>query len=248
MIGSKAFGEELRQPEEEARAACRSAARARSPWRRSTSEYQVKRRMPWSSSPRFANGSSDVRLARLPGLARATAGVGAHVALASAQSATHARRCPSSGRTHAVDRRVADLAFHRARVIVGSLLAAFSPSGCGPRTTSAYASGSFGSNVTPSNSVSGLSFGPPCVYAELLHRLFVEVGAHHLLGDARVVGRPSTMPQRRNCVSHHDRVLRLRVVAVALAEDHVVRVLASCGRRRSRSCPAGGRGSAPAGS
>src|SRR5688500_16031750 len=51
--------------------------------------------------------------------------------------------------------------------------------------------------------------------AELLHRLLVEVGAHHGVGDAGVVGRALDHAPAAELAEEPGRVLLLRVVAVA---------------------------------
>src|SRR5262245_56483717 len=60
--------------------------------------------------------------------------------------------------------------------------------------------------------------------AQLLHRLLVEVGAHDLGRDALVVGLAFDEAPAAELRQEPDRVLRLRIVAVAIMEDHVIRI------------------------
>jgi hypothetical protein len=58
MIGSKIRVKVAERPRQEADRRADDEREESSPWPRVESEYQVKRRMPWSISPRLANGSS----------------------------------------------------------------------------------------------------------------------------------------------------------------------------------------------
>lgn len=71
----------------------------------------------------------------------------------------------------------------------------------------------------------GAGIGSGVGVADFLHGFFIDVGAHDLLGDAFVVGSAFDKAPAAELREPPLGVFGLRVVAVAIAEDHVVRVL-----------------------
>src|SRR6185369_11150166 len=61
--------------------------------------------------------------------------------------------------------------------------------------------------------------------ADLLHRFLIEVRTHDLFGDALVIRRPADHAPAAELGQPPLRELRLRIIAVALAVNHVVIVL-----------------------
>src|SRR5689334_5161927 len=127
--------------------------------------------MPWSSSPRFSNGSITYSLLAFQ-VAIGDGSVSAQVALLIAHKAM-TTKMPTSGNTiiftldEGMDLSFRALHIERQRVLFG----------LGGIEDLAVEEG-LGRVVEPAVRV-----------AELLHRLFVDVAAHDLLGDALVVGR-----------------------------------------------------------
>src|SRR5258706_3472428 len=66
---------------------------------------------------------------------------------------------------------------------------------------------------------------PAVLDPELPHGLFVDVGSHDLARDARIVGYTFDHAPTPKLREPPDGVLRLRIVAVAGVENHVVRIV-----------------------